>query len=170
MKHSCTVSGVDSVHGFSCVGFLPCTLSRGVLPSRPYLTRRSYATCVFHQPGWDLRVFSEFFLRAAVNVASGCADDSAQQHHCVLDEPVRWLVSFHCILCSDFCFAHCCHTASERNDCWLRVFSATPLMMFRCLSAFAAMHVTHSFGIVSVFTAEFMSMKYRSIGTVGLLD
>ena len=30
-------------------------------------------------------------------------------------------VSFDCIPCLHFCVAHFCHTASERDDCWLRV-------------------------------------------------
>ena len=41
--------------------------------------------------------------------------------NCVLNESVRWLVSFHCILCCEFCLAHFCHGIPERNDCWLRV-------------------------------------------------
>ena len=44
-------------------------------------------------------------------------------HHCVLDEPDRWVVSFHCVPCCDFCFAHFCHAVSERNDCWFRSLS-----------------------------------------------
>ena len=36
-----------------------------------------------------------------------CSDDSTNQHHCVLNEPVPLFVSFHCILCGDFCFAQC---------------------------------------------------------------
>ena len=75
--------------------YLPCHLSGGILPSRPFwhLDNICYL-CVFHQPRQDCRVFSEFLLRAAFNVAFGCSDEATQQHHCVVDEPVGWLVSW----------------------------------------------------------------------------
>ena len=52
------------------------------------------------------------------NVTFDGSNDSAYQHHCVLDEPVRFFVSFHCVLCGDFCHLHLSYSISERNDGW----------------------------------------------------
>ena len=58
-----------------------------------------------------------WLLCAALNVTFDGSDDSAYQHHCVPDEPVRFFVSFHCVLCGHFCFAHSNYTISECNGC-----------------------------------------------------
>ena len=88
----------------SCVGFLPCNLSHGVFPSRPFLTSGQDASCMFHQPRQNWPVVPECFLCAASSVTFDGSDDSTHQHHCVIDEPVRLLVTFHCILWGDLCF------------------------------------------------------------------
>ena len=101
----------------SCVGFLPFSLSKGVFPSRPIMTPGQKAPCMFHQPRQDKRFVTDSLLRAALNVTLDDSDDSTYQHHCVLDEPVRFSVYFQFVLCGDFCFAHFSYTISERNDC-----------------------------------------------------
>ena len=70
-----------------------------------------------HQPRQNKRLIAEWFLCAAFNVTLDGSDDSMYQRLCVLGEPVRVFVSFHCVLCGDFCFAHFSYTISERNDC-----------------------------------------------------
>ena len=68
----------------SCVGFLPCNLSSGVRPSRPFW----HLPRMFHQPRQDRGVFPEFFLCAALHMTLDGSDDTAQEHHCVLDQSV----------------------------------------------------------------------------------
>ena len=72
----------------SCVGFFPCSHSNGG-PVTTLLTSGQDAFCMFTNHG---RI--------------GDASLSTYQHHCVLDGPDRFLVSCHCVLCGDFCFAH----------------------------------------------------------------
>ena len=43
---------------------------------------------MIYQPQQDCGVFSEFVLRAALHMALHGSDDTAQQHHCVLDQSV----------------------------------------------------------------------------------
>ena len=57
-------------------------------------------------PRQDKRFVAEWLLRASLNVTLEGSDDPTYQHHSVLDEPVRFFVSFHCVLCGDFCFSH----------------------------------------------------------------
>ena len=64
---------------------------------------------------------TEWFLRSAIDVALDGPDDSTNQHHRVLDEAVRFFVSFHCVFRGDFCFAHCNYTISESDYCRLCV-------------------------------------------------
>ena len=107
------VSGIHSVHGIRrdlirqhnftkwdklLRRFLADAVSRKVSSDTTFLTPGQDGTCVFHQPRQEWRVFSEFFLRAAFKVAFDCSDDSTYQYDCVHDEPVRWLVSCHCVL------------------------------------------------------------------------
>ena len=59
-------------------GFWPCSLSNGVLQSRHGWLLDKMLLCAFRQPRQDWRVFSEFFLRAALNVTLDCSDDSTE--------------------------------------------------------------------------------------------
>ena len=72
---------------------------------------------MLHQPWHDRRVVAEWFLRSAFDVALDGPDDSTNQHHRVLDEAIRFFVSFHCVFRGDFCFARFSYSISERNDC-----------------------------------------------------
>ena len=65
----------------SCVGFLPCSLSNGIFPSRPFwhLDRMHPACSTNHG------------RTGALNVTLDGSDDSTQQHHRVLDELIRLL-------------------------------------------------------------------------------
>ena len=73
-------------------------------PVTTFLTSGQDASCMFHQPRQIWPVVPECFLCAAFSVTFDGSDDATYQYHCVLDEPVRLLVTFHCILCCDFCF------------------------------------------------------------------
>ena len=130
--YSVLISGVHPVPGL-----------RGDLPSQHFLSKRDKLLCrllavqslkgrlsvttflapgqdasgVLHQPWHDRRVVAEWFLRSAFDVALDGPDDSTNQHHRVLDEAVRFFVSFHCVFRGDFCFARFSYSISERNGC-----------------------------------------------------
>ena len=115
------VSGIHSVHGicgdllflhsptkwdqFLC-RFLAMQSFERRLSVTTLLASGQDSSIMFHQPRQDRRFVAGWFLRAAPNVAVDGSDDSTYQHHCVLDEPLRFFVSFHCVLCGDFCSAH----------------------------------------------------------------
>ena len=139
-----------------CVGFLPCILSKVVLPSRPFWNLDEMHPACSTNHGMT----SELSLRGSCvllfDMALDCSDNSTQQHYRVLNEPIRLFVSFHCVL---RCNLHGNYTISERDYCRLCValqrdfsttkqvndfhhshgsstpfFNATLLMMFRCMS------------------------------------
>ena len=72
----------------SCVGFLPCKLSNGVRPSRPFWHLDKNSLRKFHKPLQNRGVLSDFLLCEALHMALGGSDDTAQQHHCMFDQSV----------------------------------------------------------------------------------
>ena len=88
-------------------GVVSCNLSNGVFPSRPFRhLDKMHPACVFTNHGRHCDSSPSGFLCAVFNLTFDGSDGSAYEHHCVLDEPVRFFVSFHCVLSGDFCFAH----------------------------------------------------------------
>ena len=101
----------------SCVGFLPCSLSNVVFPSRPFwhLDRMHPACSTNHG------MTGESSLSGSFDIALGCSDNSTQSHYRVLNESIQLFVSFHCVLRGNFCVAHCSYMISERDYCRLCV-------------------------------------------------